>query len=50
MILVGNKCDLEFERKVRSDYGFELARAWNIPFIETSAKDRTNVENVLQDE
>ncbi|KAH3744251.1 Ras GTPase [Pelomyxa schiedti] len=45
MVLCGNKCDLELERKVTNDEGSELAKSWGCPFMETSARTRTNVEN-----
>ena len=43
-ILVGNKCDMEEIRKVSTDEGAELARHFEIPFLETSAKNSINVE------
>ena len=43
-ILVGNKCDMEENRKVSSEEGAELARHFEIPFLETSAKNSINVE------
>jgi Ras-related protein Rab-1A len=43
-ILVGNKCDMEELRKVSTDEGSELARHFEIPFLETSAKNSINVE------
>jgi len=44
MILVGNKCDLEKERSVTVAEGQELAKSFSIPFFETSAKARINIE------
>ncbi|KAF2075485.1 hypothetical protein CYY_003221 [Polysphondylium violaceum] len=44
MILVGNKCDLDNERQVSINEGQELAKTFNCPFMETSAKSRINVE------
>ncbi len=44
-ILVGNKCDLEEERKVSTEEGMELAKHFEIPFLETSAKNSVNVES-----
>lgn len=46
VILVGNKCDLS-SRTVESGMGKELADRLDIPFIETSAKDSINVEQVF---
>jgi len=48
-VLVGNKCDLESERKVSTDEGRKLAKIFGLPvdeggFYETSAKTRLNVE------
>ena len=42
-ILVGNKCDMENERKVSKDQGREFALQYGMKFYETSAKDSTNV-------
>ncbi|KAJ3431983.1 ras-like protein rasd [Anaeramoeba flamelloides] len=44
MMIVGNKNDLENERQVSQGEGTDLAKSFNCPFIETSAKTRTNVE------
>ena len=43
-LLVGNKCDLTEKRKITNEMGKELAESINIDFIETSAKESTNVE------
>ena len=44
VILVGNKCDLEDRREVETWEGEETAKAMcNCPFMETSAKEGTNV-------
>jgi GTPase SAR1 family protein len=43
-ILVGNKCDLEENRKVSYEEGLELAKHYEIPFLETSAKNALNVD------
>ncbi|KAJ3445141.1 ras-like protein rasd [Anaeramoeba flamelloides] len=44
MIIVGNKNDLENERQVSQGEGTDLAKSFNCPFIESSAKTRTNVD------
>nr|XP_056714576.1 ras-related protein Rab-39A [Euleptes europaea] len=43
-ILVGHKCDLESQRQVPREEAEELASACGMKYIETSAKDATNVE------
>ena len=48
IILVGNKCDLEPERKVTIEMGQDKARNLNCPFFETSALNSTNIETVFQ--
>lgn len=47
MVLVGNKSDLEELRQVSSEEGVSLGREWSIPFFETSAKLRLNIEMVF---
>jgi len=47
MVLVGNKCDLESERQVTTVEGQNLAKQFNCPFMESSAKTRVNVEEVF---
>jgi len=44
LVLVGNKCDLKDRREVSVQEGAELARTWNVPFFETSAKTKVNIE------
>ena len=44
VILVGNKCDLEDERKVQKEEGEKIAKEYNIKFYEASNKDGINVE------
>jgi len=44
VIIVGNKCDLEAERTVSTQEGQEMAKVYDCPFFETSAKSRTNVD------
>ena len=48
VILVGNKCDLENERKVSIEMGQNKAKNLNCPFFETSALNNTNIEAVFQ--
>lgn len=47
LILVGNKCDMSDKRVVTTEQGQELANELGIPFIETSAKTTTNVEDTF---
>ncbi|KAL8253179.1 hypothetical protein R6Q59_036957 [Mikania micrantha] len=46
-LLVGNKCDLTESRAVSYDTAKEFADNIGIPFMETSAKDATNVEHAF---
>ncbi|KFO53806.1 Ras-related protein Rap-2c, partial [Corvus brachyrhynchos] len=47
LILVGNKVDLESEREVLSAEGRALAQEWGCPFMETSAKSKTMVDELF---
>ncbi len=47
LVLVGNKCDLEREREVSTQEGKELAKSFDCPFLETSARSRINVEEAF---
>ncbi|XP_075240326.1 ras-related protein Rab-3-like isoform X2 [Convolutriloba macropyga] len=47
VILVGNKCDMEQERVVKTNRGRDLADQLNIEFFETSAKENINVKEVF---
>ena len=46
-ILVGNKSDKVEERQVSYDQGKEFADSYGMKFIETSAKNATNVEDAF---
>lgn len=46
-ILVGNKADLEDKRVVSRDEAQNLADHWNVPYFETSAKTRMNVDSIF---
>jgi len=48
-ILVGNKCDMESERRVTTKEAQEFADQLNIILIETSAKTAVNVDNVFSE-
>ena len=49
LVLVGNKSDLEDERAVGRQAGHDLAKRWKCTFLETSAKNRLNVNEVNDD-
>jgi GTPase SAR1 family protein len=44
---VGNKCDKESERKVSTEQGKDFAAQYGMKFLETSAKDATNVSEAF---
>ena len=48
MILVAAKADLEMDRKVTKKQGEQLADRYNLNFIETSAKDGSNIGEIFQ--
>lgn len=48
MCIVGNKKDLEHERKVNVGDGEDLAKEYKCPFFETSAKTRLNVDECFE--
>jgi GTPase SAR1 family protein len=48
MILVAAKADLEMDRKVTKKQGEQLADRYNLNFVETSAKDGSNIEQIFQ--
>ena len=47
IILVGNKCDLENERKISKEKGEEKAKTLNCPFFETSALSKIKIEDIF---
>jgi len=48
-ILVGNKADLTNSRKVQQTTANNRAAQWQVPYVETSAKTRENVDKVFYD-
>ena len=46
-MLVGNKCDKQYEREVSREEGAALARSFGCQFLETSAKTAQNVEQLF---
>ena len=47
MVLVGNKSDMFDEREVSASEAKSLAEEWDCPAYETSAKTRSNVDEVF---
>ncbi len=47
LIVVGSKCDLDSDREVPTSEGKTLAEKFDVPFFETSAKTRVNVDEVF---
>jgi Ras-related protein Ral-A len=45
-LLVGNKSDLADKRRVPLETCRERAHHWQVPYVETSAKTRDNVDKV----
>lgn len=48
VVLVGNKSDLEGERKVTKEMGEEKAKNLECPFFETSALSNINIDSIFQ--
>ncbi|KAG5997096.1 Ras- protein rsr1 [Claviceps lovelessii] len=49
MVIVGNKADLEEGRVVQRAKGFSISQRWGAPYYESSARTRTNVDEVFVD-
>ncbi|KAK4649451.1 Ras-related protein rsr1 [Podospora bellae-mahoneyi] len=49
IVIVGNKADLEDQRAVDRATAFGVSRSWNAPYYESSARTRTNVDEVFID-
>jgi len=49
MVLVGNKCDLQDQRVITTEQGEALAKKFNCTFMESSAKNKINVEAIFHD-
>ena len=47
IVLVGNKCDLADERQVTQDEAKELANSWKCQFIEASAREKINSDEIF---
>jgi len=48
VVLAGNKCDEEEKREVSREEEEEMASKYGVPFLNTSAKNNTNVTEVFQ--
>ncbi|KAJ5074418.1 rab gtpase [Anaeramoeba ignava] len=46
-MLIGNKCDMREQKVIETSKGQALADEFGIPFMETSAKDQTNVDSAF---
>ena len=47
LVLIGNKIDLETQRKINKEDGMELATEYGMEFFETSAKTGQNIEDIF---
>ena len=47
LAIAGNKCDLESERQITIEEGLQLAKRFNAPFFETTAKFKINIEELF---
>jgi len=47
VMIAGNKCDMAQQRVVSTADGEALASDYGVPFIETSARDNTNIEEAF---
>ena len=48
LVLVGNKTDLHVDRRVSNEQGKKLAEEMKAVFMETSAKQNQNVEDIFK--
>ena len=46
-MILGNKCDLEEQRKIPKERGEAIARQNGVTFLETSAKENVNIEDAF---
>ncbi|KAI8623125.1 ras-domain-containing protein [Xylariaceae sp. FL1651] len=49
IVICGNKADLEEHRSVPRTRGFAVSQRWGAPYYETSARTKTNVDEVFID-
>ena len=48
LLLIGNKCDLEYCHDVSKEEGEQLAHSLDIPFMETSARTGYNIDEAFE--
>ena len=48
LILCGNKIDKSDERVISTEEGYSVATKYNVDFIETSAKEGTNISQLFE--
>jgi Ras-related protein Ral-A len=49
LILVGNKSDLQESREISQAEAESTASSWGVPYVETSAKTKLNVDKIYYD-
>ncbi|KAK8099274.1 ras family-domain-containing protein [Apiospora kogelbergensis] len=49
IVICGNKADLEDQRSVPRTKGFSISQRWGVPYYESSARTKTNVDEVFVD-
>ena len=48
MVLIGNKADLEEERRVKKEEALEVAKEFNLAYMETSALNAQNIDAAFE--
>ena len=48
MVLIGNKADLEEERAVKKEEALEVAKEFNLAYLETSALNAQNIDAAFE--
>ena len=48
ILIIGNKTDLKDERKISIETALHKARQFNVPLMETSALDSTNIKKAFE--
>jgi len=47
LIIIANKCDLDYEREVNTEEIEQKAKDLNVEYFETSAKENINIDNAF---